>query len=434
MTVFEDRGVMLGVVLGVATAVLVLVMLLVMLVVYRCRSKTDRRESDSSQESVPASCSSQSAPNTRASSPNPQKKSLYTAAGTSGTLVRSVTMEMIPDFNMPVETIQTGVSPDSQHEMEMDSMLQFQYNMLGHIQPDRFSLVSLDDDGYFSETRFPGKLFFSVLYDAVVQILHVTTIKVTGLPGRDRKNSVRDPFVKLYLLPDDRTSQQTRVIKKTLSPVFNETLDFRVPVDEVNSRTLRMSVYDVDKRRVRHSLGHVFLPLEEIDLTQNEMLIRVLEETTQTPAALGEVNLSLTFNATAEKMKVVVVRLRNVLTANFVNTACLYVRAQLMHGLTPHKSRKSVPLPISSDPSFNESFSFNVPCRQLDACSIRISIMTSHGAALSSVDKEYGRVTVGSYLYARGDQNQHWQDMISNSRVPVTRWHTLELPPTTEIQ
>jgi len=432
MTVFDDRGVMLGVVLGVATAMLVLVMLLVMLVVYRCRSKTDRRESDSSQESVPTSNSSQSAPNTRASSPNPQKRSLYTAAGTSGPLVRSVTMEMIPDFNMPAETIQTGTSPESRHDMEMDSMLQFQYNMLGHIQPDRFSLVSLDDDGYFSESRHPGKLFFSVLYDAIQQILHVTTIKVTGLPGRDRNNSMRDPFVKIYLLPDDKTNQTTRVIKKTLSPVFNETLDFRVPVEEVTSRTLRMSVYDVDKRRVRHSLGHVFLPLEEIDLTQNEMIIRVLEDTTQTPAALGEISLSLTFNATAEKMKVVVVRLRNVLPTNFNHAACIYIRAQLMHGLTPHKSRKSVPLPISTDPSFNESFSFNVPCRQLDACSIRISVMTSPGGVLSSKDVEYGRVTVGSYLYARGDQNQHWQDMISNSRVAVTRWHTLEPPPSTD--
>ena len=36
--------------------------------------------------------------------------------------------------------------------------------------------------------------------------------------------------------------------------------------DDVKNRVLRFSVYDVDKRKVRHSLGHVMVPLRDADL------------------------------------------------------------------------------------------------------------------------------------------------------------------------
>ena len=47
------------------------------------------------------------------------------------------------------------------------------------------------------------------------------------------------------------------------------------------TRTLRMSVYDVDKRRVRHSLGHVLVVLGDIDLTQGGVMYRDLEQLSQ---------------------------------------------------------------------------------------------------------------------------------------------------------
>jgi len=42
-----------------------------------------------------------------------------------------------------------------------------------------------------------------------------------------------------------------------------------------------MSVYDVDKRRVRHSLGHVLLHLRDVDLTKEDLLWRDLEPVSQ---------------------------------------------------------------------------------------------------------------------------------------------------------
>ena len=55
----------------------------------------------------------------------------------------------------------------------------------------------------------------------------------------------------------------------------------QVPSDDIESRTLRMSMYDVDKRRVRHSLGHVLLHLHDVDLTKEDLLWRDLEPVSQ---------------------------------------------------------------------------------------------------------------------------------------------------------
>ena len=74
----------------------------------------------------------------RSSSPHNKKRC---SSGSSGsifdrtTLQRSVTMDTIPDFRLPAERIQTYSSED---DPQMDSMLQFQYNLLGHLQPDRY--------------------------------------------------------------------------------------------------------------------------------------------------------------------------------------------------------------------------------------------------------------------------------------------------------
>jgi len=36
-----------------------------------------------------------------------------------------------------------------------------------------------------------------------------------------------DPYVKVYLLPDKKKKFETKVHRKTLNPVFNETMNFK---------------------------------------------------------------------------------------------------------------------------------------------------------------------------------------------------------------
>lgn len=56
----------------------------------------------------------------------------------------------------------------------------------------------------------------------------LSQLECVFVSGRNKANYTRDPFVKLFLLPDERTCRISKMKKKTLSPIFNETFDFQV--------------------------------------------------------------------------------------------------------------------------------------------------------------------------------------------------------------
>lgn len=64
-------------------------------------------------------------------------------------------------------------------------------------------------------------------YDFNSNSLAVTVIQAEELPALDM-GGTSDPYVKVYLLPDKKKKFETKVHRKTLSPVFNETFTFKV--------------------------------------------------------------------------------------------------------------------------------------------------------------------------------------------------------------
>lgn len=96
----------------------------------------------------------------------------------------------------------------------------------------------------------------------------VTVLQAEELPGLDMSGT-SDPYVKVcyilydkmnlvvtnhifimnqvYLLPDKKKKFETKVHRKTLNPVFNETFNFKVPYAEITTKTLVFAVYDFDR-------------------------------------------------------------------------------------------------------------------------------------------------------------------------------------------
>ena len=68
---------------------------------------------------------------------------------------------------------------------------------------------------------------FQVEYDFTASLLIVTINKAEDLAAMDL-GGTSDPYVKIYLLPDRKRKFETRVHRKTLNPVFNETFKFEV--------------------------------------------------------------------------------------------------------------------------------------------------------------------------------------------------------------
>lgn len=55
----------------------------------------------------------------------------------------------------------------------------------------------------------------------------MTVHQAEELPALDM-GGTSDPYVKVYLLPDKKKKFETKVHRKTLNPVFNETFVFKV--------------------------------------------------------------------------------------------------------------------------------------------------------------------------------------------------------------
>ncbi|XP_071034552.1 synaptotagmin-15 isoform X2 [Parasteatoda tepidariorum] len=295
--------------------------------------------------------------------------------------------------------------------------------VLGTLDAERDS----DEEETHNPPCLHGRLWFSILYKSDANHLEITLLKAKYLPGKGLINSPRDPFVKVFLLPDEENYQQSKIRKRTLAPKFNETFTFKVSPEDLCNRTLKLSVYDVDKRKVRHCLGHVIFPLTQDECMSGDVIWRDLEIAPQPAASLGEIQLCLSCNPYSNRIKTTVCRLKNL--QGISSDALLYVKVQLYHGRKMIKCKRTVP---QSSPSttqqeilLDETFSFAVSGRFFDSCSFTFSVMVAGSSPLVK-DTYHGQVVIGPFMYARGEQLQHWQEMLTNPRNMVMRWHGLE--------
>ena len=92
------------------------------------------------------------------------------------------------------------------------------------------------DDGY-------GQVRCGFRFDRTRSKLIVRVFEARNLINTD-KNSLSDPYVRLLLLPDKKkkTKRRTKVVKDTLAPVFDETLEFDMALEEAKLKTIDLTV------------------------------------------------------------------------------------------------------------------------------------------------------------------------------------------------
>ena len=100
------------------------------------------------------------------------------------------------------------------------------------VQPDVEQLTTNMEDNEDAESKKSeivnlGKLEFSIDYDFQKQELTVGVMQATELPAMDM-GGTSDPYVKVYIMPEKKKKFETKVHRKTLNPVFNETFIFKV--------------------------------------------------------------------------------------------------------------------------------------------------------------------------------------------------------------
>ncbi|KAM9385907.1 regulating synaptic membrane exocytosis protein 2-like [Pholidichthys leucotaenia] len=103
-------------------------------------------------------------------------------------------------------------------------------------------------------------------YDKVGHQLIVTILGAKELPAQD-DGRPRNPYVKIYLLPDrsDKSKRRTKTVKKSVEPRWNQTFMYSpVHCREFRERMLELTVWDQARVREEESqfLGEVLIEME----------------------------------------------------------------------------------------------------------------------------------------------------------------------------
>ncbi|XP_074648919.1 synaptotagmin-1-like [Tubulanus polymorphus] len=294
----------------------------------------------------------------------------------------------------------------------------------GGIATQSSSSTSEDDIESDEGSGDQGKIWFTVVYDSAQEILNVEVIKAKYSQGRDKNPTPRDPFVKVFLLPDEMNSHQTKTQKKTLYPKFNEAFSFKVTTEELDNRIVRLSVYDLDARSIRHCEGHALYPLENADVTSADPICKDLNSCSNA-TSFGQIYFSLTHMPSTEKVKVVVLRGRGLNKSVTEDGIFVYVKVQIIVGRKTLKTKKTGQQ-TGQNPVFNECFSFSINNKLLEQCSIVVTLIKTKSRAMGkNYDEPCGRCVVGPFMFARGELLRHWQEMLANPRTTVAKWHSL---------
>lgn len=111
-----------------------------------------------------------------------------------------------------------------------------------------------------------GTLTFSVDYNFPKKALVVTIQEAHGLPVMDEQTQGSDPYIKMTILPDKRHRVKTRVLRKTLDPVFDETFTFYgIPYSQLQDLVLHFLVLSFDRFSRDDVIGEVMVPLAGVD-------------------------------------------------------------------------------------------------------------------------------------------------------------------------
>ncbi|KAI0212144.1 Synaptotagmin-15 [Lamellibrachia satsuma] len=200
----------------------------------------------------------------------------------------------------------------------------------------------------------------------------------------------------------------------------------QVSSKNIVERVLRLTIYDIDRHRRHNVIGHALYPLREHDYDNNERVViwRDLErEVSESTSDRGEIQTSLCYNNHLERLTVGVIQGRQFKNfADNYNNADYYVKMCLLQQNKIIKTKKTEVVKRSTNPSFNESFTFKLPVSSLDIASISLTAM-QHMTGLK--DKTLGRVVLGSFMFARGKELDHWNEMVANQREQITDWHVL---------
>lgn len=138
-----------------------------------------------------------------------------------------------------------------------------------------------NEKNYDDRNNKLGKLHFRLKYNFEKNALVVTIVKCTDLPAKDPNMGSSDPYVKLQLLPEKQHKVKTRVLRKTLNPIYDEDFTFYgINYNQLHGIALHFVALSFDRYSRDDVIGEVVCPLSTVDFGNSEKQIYLSKEIT----------------------------------------------------------------------------------------------------------------------------------------------------------
>ncbi|KYN30862.1 Synaptotagmin-7 [Trachymyrmex septentrionalis] len=301
-----------------------------------------------------------------------------------------------------------------------DSQWKRNFGQKAFLQSRSISLVDMYIDNS-EPSENVGQIHFSLEYDFQNSTLILRIIQGKDLPAKDLSGT-SDPYVRVTLLPDKKHRLETKIKRRTLNPRWNETFYFEgFPIQKLQSRVLHLHVFDYDRFSRDDSIGEMFLPLCQVDLSEKPSFWKALKPPAKDKC--GELLCSLCYHPSNSILTLTLLKARNLKAKDINGKSDPYVKVWLQFGDKRIEKRKTPIFKCTLNPVFNEVFSFNVPWEKIRECSLDVMVMDFDNIGRNEL---IGRIQLAGKNGSGASETKHWQDMITKPRQTIVQWHRLK--------
>uniref|UniRef100_A0AC34QLK7 C2 domain-containing protein n=1 Tax=Panagrolaimus sp. JU765 TaxID=591449 RepID=A0AC34QLK7_9BILA len=288
-----------------------------------------------------------------------------------------------------------------------------------NVQPARILSGNLGPDR--------GTITFSLQYDPSSAALQIAIIKCDGLPEfvtSPHGTCLLDPYVKVRVMPENQHRMKTRVLKGTRHPYFDEIFTvYGIAVNKLKEHSLHLAVLGFDRFSRDTILGECIYALGSTDdlINNNEkravtLPLKGRDEVSETR---GEILISMAYNRQSNSINFALMKMKDLPRDSTVGLADPYAKIYMLYNGQRMARHKTHVKKKTTDPTFNESFSFELPAghttHDLDKISFEILVLNKDGVTRNEL---IGQVNIETGA-------EQWVSCRAQPGKQVAEWHRI---------
>lgn len=274
-----------------------------------------------------------------------------------------------------------------------------------------------------------GVIEFTVNYLKDDNRLDIHIQNAKGLRAMD-SNGSSDPYVKTHLLPGASKGNKirTQTLRKTLDPIFDETLTYHgITKEDMSAKKLRLQVLDEDRLGRNDFIGETTVPLKHVLIRNNFNMQRILEPKSEDELAemtpddsRGRIHVSLCYISKDHKLVVGIIRCANLIAMDSNGYSDPYVKCYLLPDPSKKTKRRTKMKKKNLNPEFNETFTYNIAHNELASKTLEITVWDYD---VGTSNDFIGGIHLG--IHSKDTLLKQWFETLKHQNKESKYWHSL---------